>query len=632
MAMGRAAVDMQDAPDSDAAVTGVRGASSGVFRSLAGKPGAGNVADPLLSGASWQMLLAEMPSRVQRRGLARWRGRVDAAALRVRFSDPRLHSARQPPAGAAGTLFDLLEQNRVEALGARLYPGARANLAALAHERWVRARPEAVMRGPLSGWVETFGLLCRIPMGAPLPEAARTALAGGWRAWMTQTEAEAVTALRDLISSQEAFAEQSLRIIEALLDAAPPEDGSATGGAGPESDSRWLARSGALASRQAVPGSSDAHAVDANAVAANAVAGNAGDTGAADLGRGDAAVAVARAGGVAAAGAHGARGAMPPAYQIYTRDYDASVDVGELYDAETLARHRRELDRRVGNRLSGISRWAHRLQRALLGLQMRSWQFDREEGELDAGRLSRVATRPLEPLVYRQESAIEFPETVVTLLVDNSGSMRGMPIATAAVCAELLGRVLERCGIKTEILGFTTRSWRGGRAYRDWAAAGRRRNPGRVAELRHVIYKNAEQPWRRAGMRLGAMLSEDLLKENIDGEALLWAHERLLQRGEPRKILLVISDGAPLDDATLEANDEGYLERHLRSVIAAIERRGAVELCAIGIGHDVRAYYRRAVSLASADDLSEAIVTQLIGLFDASRAAGSGAQARRGRR
>jgi len=591
-------VGSHDIADTSIMLARLRGASSGVFRALASIPGRHIAGDPKQATASWQMLLAEMPSTLHIQALARWRGRVDAAAVRARFSDPRLHAGRQPAAGAARTLFDLLEQNRVEALAARCYAGVRANLAALAHERWVRARPETVIRGQVSGWIETFALLCRIPMAAPLPESACKSLALSWQAWMTPAEAAAVLALAALISDQEAFAAQSLRVIETLLGVAQEGvRGDASGDAARRPGAFAEAKSTSSPQGEELGGSSESRTASS-----------------------------------AAAGADSAAQASPAAgYEIYTKAYDASVDAGDLYDAETLAQRRGELDRRVGTRLAGITRWAHRLQRKLLGLQMRSWQFDREEGELDAGRLSRVATHPLEPLVYKQESEIEFPETVVTLLVDNSGSMRGLPIATAAVCAELLGRVLERCGIKTEILGFTTRNWRGGRAYRDWAAAGRRRYPGRLAELRHVIYKSADQPWRRAGVRLGAMLADDLLKENIDGEALLWAHERLLHRAEQRKIMVVISDGAPLDDATLEANDSGYLERHLRSVIEAIERRAAVELVAIGIGHDVGAYYRRAVTLASVDDLSEAIVTQLIELFDANGARRRGARARRTR-
>ncbi|HXN09649.1 MAG TPA: hypothetical protein VN859_00280, partial [Steroidobacteraceae bacterium] len=304
-------------------------------------------------------------------------------------------------------------------------------------------------------------------------------------------------------------------------------------------------------------------------------------------------------------------------YRVHSTEFDVSVLASELYDAATLARGRVELDRRVGSHLGRIMRWAHRLQRKLLALQQRSWQFDREEGVLDASRLTRVATRPLEPLAYKEEADSAFPETVVTLLVDNSGSMRGVPVATAAVCAELLGRVLERCGVRTEILGFTTRCWHGGRPRRQWVAAGCPAGPGRLTELCHVVYKSADEPWRRASHRLGAMLQDDLLKENVDGEALLWALSRLRARPERRRILVVISDGAPLDEATLAANDAGYLDRHLRAVIEGIERERAVELAAIGIGHDVTAYYRRAVTLPDVEVLEEALVGQLIDLFEA---------------
>jgi cobaltochelatase CobT len=308
----------------------------------------------------------------------------------------------------------------------------------------------------------------------------------------------------------------------------------------------------------------------------------------------------------------------PPAaaYHVYTRAFDQIVTADELCDAHALARHRRALDARFARQLAGIRRWAHRLQRRLLALQMRSWRFDLEDGVLDAARLSRVVTHPLEPLAYKQESESEFPDTVVTLLLDNSGSMRGLPIATAALCAEVLGRVLERCGVRTEVLGFTTRGWDGGNARTQWRAAGRPPHPGRLTELRHILYKSAEEPWRRARERLGLMLEDSLLRENIDGEALLWAHERLMSRAEPRRILLVISDGAPMDDATLAANDAGYLDRHLRTVIDAIERDARVELAAVGIGHDVSQYYRRAVTLPGPQDLGEAIVTELLDLLE----------------
>jgi cobaltochelatase CobT len=311
------------------------------------------------------------------------------------------------------------------------------------------------------------------------------------------------------------------------------------------------------------------------------------------------------------------RGASASPYAVFTSAFDQVASASELADAATLQRLRRQLDQHVGQFGARVMRCARQLQRHLLAMQMRSWEFDRDQGVLDAARLTRVITHPLEPLAYMQEAQLRFPDTVVTLLLDNSGSMRGLPIANAAMCAELLGRALERCGVKTEILGFTTRSWGGGRARAQWLTAGRPVHPGRISELLHVVYKSADEPWRRARSCLGLMLDDGLLKENMDGEALLWAHQRLLRRPERRRILLVISDGAPRDDATLEANDAGYLERHLHTVIDGIEARAAVELAAIGIGHDVTRYYRRAITLPGVNVLGEAMAAQLVSLFEA---------------
>jgi cobaltochelatase CobT len=306
-------------------------------------------------------------------------------------------------------------------------------------------------------------------------------------------------------------------------------------------------------------------------------------------------------------------------YEVYTTQFDRTSIASDLRDDATLKRRRRDLDQHAGAVLAGIMRWAHRLQRRLLAVQLRSWQFDRDEGLLDAARLARIVTHPLEPLAYKEESEIEFPDTVVSLLVDNSGSMRGAPITTAAGCVEILGRVLERCGVKTEILGFTTCSWHGGQARRKWVADGCPSHPGRIADLQHVIYKSADEPWRRARPTLGLMLEDDLLKENIDGEALLWAVDRLQRRIEPRRILIVISDGAPLDEATLAANGAEFLDRHLRKVIERIEHFSQLDLLAIAIGHDVTAYYRRAVKLGSVEELGETLVGKLIELLASPR-------------
>jgi len=489
-----------------------------VYRALASRPSEQLAADPSSHGsAAWQMLLSEQPLGAHSPEQARWRGRVDAAAFRSRYSDPHCYARYQPAAEPGRTLFAKLEENRVESLGARQYAGVWANLAALAQETWLRARPEAVIRTAGSAWIETFALLTRVPLRAPLPACARAVLADRWRSWMTFQEARQVELLVGVIADQDAFARQALRVIEEVLGPArgvpqissAPDDSTAQQSAVDQGSQHTTAAplAGEPVRRDRMANKEPLHNGADRLAESNS------------------------------------RTTSP--YHVYTTVYDSIVLASDLYDAGTLARRRGELDRIIGSRLSRIARWAHRLQRKLLSSQMRWWRFDCEEGQLDVSRLTRVATHPLEPLMYIQESEIEFLDTVVTLLIDNSGSMRGAPITTATVCAELLGRVLERCAVKTEILGYTTGAWRGGRAYQRWVQAGRPADPGRTSELRHIIYKSADEPWRRARARMGTMLEYGLLKENVDGEALLWAYGRLRRRTEPRKILVVISDGAP---------------------------------------------------------------------------------------
>ena len=303
-------------------------------------------------------------------------------------------------------------------------------------------------------------------------------------------------------------------------------------------------------------------------------------------------------------------------YRVFTTAHDEVVAAEELCDAEELTRLRAYLDQQLASLSSVVSRLANKLQRKLMAQQNRSWTFDLEEGILDVARLTRVITDPTASLAFKEEEDTEFRDTVVTILIDNSGSMRGRPIMVAAVCADILARTLERCGVKTEILGFTTRAWKGGSSREDWLKAGKPAQPGRLNDLRHIIYKSADAPWRRARRNLGLMMREGLLKENIDGEALMWAHQRLIGRPEARRILMVISDGAPVDDSTLSVNSGHYLERHLRDVITEIEGKSPVQLIAIGIGHDVTRYYRRAVTIVDVEQLAGVIVDQLAELFD----------------
>ena len=303
-------------------------------------------------------------------------------------------------------------------------------------------------------------------------------------------------------------------------------------------------------------------------------------------------------------------------YTVFTREHDEVAQAPDLCDAEELTRLRAYLDHQLQGLQGAVSKLANKLQRRLMAQQNRSWSFDLEEGVLDTARLTRVITDPTAPLSFKQEDDSEFRDTIVTLLLDNSGSMRGRPIMVAALCADILARTLERCSVKTEILGFTTKAWKGGMSREDWVKVGKPPSPGRLNDIRHIVYKQADAPWRRARKNLGLMMREGLLKENIDGEALLWAHDRLLGRPEQRKILMVISDGAPVDDSTLNVNVGNYLERHLRQVIAEIETKSPVELIAIGIGHDVTRYYKRAVTIVDAEQLGGAMTEQLASLFD----------------
>jgi cobaltochelatase CobT len=305
-----------------------------------------------------------------------------------------------------------------------------------------------------------------------------------------------------------------------------------------------------------------------------------------------------------------------PPYKAYCRDFDEVVEAADLCDADELTRLRQLLDQQLQHLQAVVGKLANRLQRRLMAQQSRSWEFDLEEGLLDSAKLSRVVVNPVLPLSYKREKDTEFRDTVVTLLIDNSGSMRGRPITVAAMSADILARTLERCGVKVEVLGFTTRMWKGGQSRERWLAAGKSANPGRLNDLRHIVYKSADAPWRRARKSLGLMLREGILKENIDGEALVWAHERLLARSEQRRILMVISDGAPVDDSTLSVNPGNYLERHLREVIDWIETRSPVELIAIGIGHDVTRYYRRAVTIVDAEQLGGTMMDKLSELFE----------------
>jgi len=555
-------------------------------------------------------------SAFELRLVAEARGAADALALRLRHHDVTLHAGAAPADREARAVFDALETARVEALGARAMAGVRANLAELTESR---VRGDALVRARSAEEVPlatAVALLARERLtGEAPPEAAIPAL----QLVASQIEQKAgpeLDALALTIDDQAAFAKVARRLLEdldlaAAEEPAPEEPDSDDGEDEPDqgsnddnSDGDEEAQSGA---QPEIRGEENASEGDDDQQSPDMEQGDE------DIGDGD----DAEQGGLTALPRRNWDLAPPTEYRAYTARFDEMVEAHDLCDAVELGRLRAYLDQQMASLQTVVMRLANRLQRRLMAQQARSWDFDQEEGLLDAGRLARVVVSPGHSLSYKVERDTQFKDTIVSLLIDNSGSMRGRPIATAAICADILARTMERCGVATEILGFTTRAWKGGQSREAWLADGRPAHPGRLNDLRHVIYKRADEPYRHARRNLGLMMREGLLKENIDGEALLWAHNRLIARPEERRILMVISDGAPVDDSTASANGGTYLEKHLRQVIDWIERRSTVELLAIGIGHDVTRYYERAVTIMDADQLAGAIVEQLARLFEA---------------
>jgi len=546
--------------------------------------------------------------------VAEARGAVDSAALRLRYHDDRIHAVQAPLDPEARAVFDALETARVEALGARSMAGVRNNLAGLAE---ARVRGDSITRArnaeevPLATAV---GLLARERLtGAPPPKAAQA----GLQLVAPEIEAKAAAELDALaltLDDQAAFARLSRQLLEDLdlataadeIEQEEPEsEGEDEGEEGADQESQGESGEGAPQPRETEMRAEQTESGDTEQESDGEYEVDDDQSGEelADSGR-------------PGQTRRNWELAPPTDYKAFTTRFDEIVESSELCEEAELGRLRAYLDQQMGGLQNVVTRLANRLQRRLMAQQARSWDFDQEEGLLDAARLARVIVSPTHSLSYKIEKETEFRDTVVSLLIDNSGSMRGRPIAIAAICADILARTLERCGVTSEILGFTTRAWKGGQSREAWLAAGRPPHPGRLNDLRHIIYKRADEPYRHARRNLGLMMREGLLKENIDGEALLWAHQRLMARPEERRILMVISDGAPVDDSTASANGGTYLERHLRQVIGWIEQRSTVELTAIGIGHDVTRYYSRAVTIMDAEQLGGAMVEQLASLFE----------------
>ncbi|MBO0739141.1 MAG: cobaltochelatase subunit CobT [Alphaproteobacteria bacterium] len=555
---------------------------------------------------------------------AQLRGAADSVALRLRYHDAAVHSKRVPSGTLARAVFDAVEQARVEALGARRMAGVAANLDAMLDEQYRRQGFERITERTDSTMAEAVRLLTREALTRERPPHSARRVVDLWRPWLEGRIGKDFAELERAILDQDTYAQAARRLLQDLdIDLGEAEESSESeeqqGGEESESENQSEGEGATAGAEPSAEGSPAEGAAEDAQDAAEAgdgemMPGSSDD----DPGR------------------PGRPGEMPrtrsddtAVYRAFSVAADEVIEADQLCDADELSRLRHLLDQQLAHLQSVIARLANRLQRRLLAKQTRAWEFDLDEGLLDAARLARVVANPILPLAYKRERETDFRDTVVTLLIDNSGSMRGRPITVAAMSADILARTLERCGVKVEILGFTTRAWKGGQSRERWIAAGKPPNPGRLNDLRHIVYKGADAPWRRARRSLGLMLREGILKENIDGEALIWAHERLRTRSEQRRILMVISDGAPVDDSTLSVNPGNYLEKHLREVIHDIERLGEVELTAIGIGHDVTRYYRRAVTIVDAEQLGGVMLEKLAELFDDEDAANTRVRSRR---
>jgi cobaltochelatase CobT len=568
---------------------------------------------------SGKHLKVPMPARtLPADQVAEARGFADSFALRLRLHDAGLHARGAPVDTVARAVFDAVETARIEALGSLGYQGITDNLATALDVK-LRADPITRARNrsevPLSTALQ---LLVREALtGAPSPVAAEPGLALV-REWIGEkTDLSALALALDDQRSFQQLATKLLQDLELVEGDQVPEESDEGG----EEDEGQESQD----TDEADEGDAEQSEGDAQMEQRGQQREDQSEEGESEQLEGDDLDdAEGEPGDEGEEGMQPVRPNRPPAdmsqafdYRIWTTDFDEVVAATELCDADELARLRGYLDQQLVHLQSAVSKLANRLQRRLMAQQSRSWDFDQDEGLLDAARLARVVVNPMQSLSYKIERDTEFRDTVVTLLIDNSGSMRGRPISIAAISADILARTLERCGVKTEILGFTTRAWKGGQSRETWLAAGRPPQPGRLNDVRHIVYKMADEPWRRARNALGLMMREGLLKENIDGEALMWAHARLMARPEDRRILMVISDGAPVDDSTLSVNSGSYLERHLRQVIGWIEKKSPVQLVAIGIGHDVTRYYSRAVTIMDAEQLGGTIIEQLASLFDA---------------
>lgn len=612
----------------------MRRAITGCVRSIAGDAEVEvSFANERPGMAGERIRLPEISKRPTAHELAVTRGLGDSMALRLACHDTSTHASLSPQGSDARSVFDAVEQARVESLGALRMTGVAANLNSMNAEKYAKANFSGIERQDDAPLAEAMAMLVREKLaGTKAPESAGKVLEL-WRPFIEEKAGTDLDSLKGAIEDQQAFGKlvrhmlSSMQVAEDLGDEeSEPEEME-----NPNDDEQPRSNETENEEVEEEAGSDAAPAEQSEAADDEMDEGEMDGAEMSDDEMSDEADDHSETPGETK------RPHSPfddfnekVDYRIFTQEFDEEVLAEELCDEAELDRLRAFLDKQLSHLQGAVGRLANRLQRRLMAQQNRSWDFDLEEGYLDSARLVRLVIDPMQPLSFKKERDTQFRDTVVSLVLDNSGSMRGRPITVAATCADILARTLERCGVKVEILGFTTKAWKGGQSRESWLASGKPANPGRLNDLRHIVYKSADAPWRRSRRNLGLMMREGLLKENIDGEALMWAHNRLIGRPEQRKILMMISDGAPVDDSTLSVNPGNYLERHLRAVIEQIETRSPVELLAIGIGHDVTRYYRKAVTIVDADELAGAMTEQLAALFEENGGRSAGRMRRAG--
>ena len=569
-----------------------------------------------ISYNSKEVKLSKISSELDSNVVLKTRGESDEVAIKLKYHDAKIHNNLRPNSELASQIFNLAEEARIESIAGKKFIGIKKNINQLIEKKYETNLINPPGDDDQTSFINALHLFLRENLSGSKPPENTNKVMNLWNSWLQKRVGKIVTQLQQTTNNQEYFGKR----IQELLTALKSEIGDIENNDGNKdnedtddtnndenSDDQDNSSQGESEDEE---GDGLESGLDENSDTTDAENNMDESEGEEEDGDGE--------NEIAANPFSGKNYSVNDLnkYKIFTNIYDEIINATELCEAEELFRLRKTLDKQLETLQGAVSRLANKLQRKLQARQNRTWEFDLEEGMLDAAKLARVVSQPLSPLSYKIEKEMNFKDTIVTLLIDNSGSMRGRPITIAAISADILARTLERCGVKVEILGFTTKAWKGGQSREKWINEGKQNHPGRLNDLRHIIYKSADAPWRRSKNSLGLMLREGILKENIDGEALIWAHERLIGRHEDRKIIMVISDGAPVDDTTLSTNSGNYLEQHLKNVISYIETKSPVELMAIGIGHDVTRYYKKAVTLTDAEHLAGAMTEQLADLFD----------------